>query len=355
MEVRIYNNSMSFRGIIENQTSFLWNRKYNDSGSFSLKVPITPRNTELLRAGNIVWVRDKAEAGIIESLRFVLNHGERSLQVDGRFLDAFMARRLIRPQDGNGSSINFEGTVEDAMRTFFNDAAALPMVELEERHGYTEEVSLQASYDNLLEYEQNLAKSAAYGLRFRPDFVEKKIVFEIYKGLDHTKSQNDRTRVVFSEEFANLNSIEYTYNDQVFFNVCYVEGEGQDDTDPQKLYVVVGDTESTGFARREKHIEGKTQSNGLTIAQYRAKLEEEGRVELDNSEEAESVNCVVNPYNNFIYGVHYDLGDIVTVEKKDWGLTKDFRITSITEVYESEIPQIEVTLGTPLADKIKWR
>ena len=349
MEVRIYDKNLVFKGIIENQTSLIWQRKYNETGNFTLTVPGMPRNVELLKPENLVWVKGKAEAGVIESLQFTQDNAHHVLQVKGRFLESYMDRRLIYP------TTNYDGTVEGAMRSFFSDVVTIPLVTLGEDHGYTDEISVQASYGNLLEYEENLAKSAAYGFRFRPDFENKSITFEIYKGLDHTKGQNDRTRVTFSEEYANLISIDYTYNNQLYYNVCYVSGEGEDDGDPWKIYVEVGDTESTGLDRRELYINGQSESNGLTINQYREKLKAEGQVALDEHAPAESLNCVVNPNGNFIYGTHYDIGDIVTVEKKDWGVSEDLRITSISEVYEQEIPKIEVTLGTPLAETISWR
>lgn len=356
MEIRIYDPDMTFRGIIENQTSLVWNRKYNEAGDFILTCPVTSRTIELLTPGRLVWVKGKAEAGIIEHKKLIQNHVHHAIEVRGRFLEAYMSRRLIRPMTSTGSAeVLFTGTAEDAMRTFFENAAELPGIELEERHGFEETVDLQILYGNLLEYESNIAKSVAYGFRFRPDFDNKIIVFEIYKGVDHSTGQSDRPRVVFSPSYANLITAEYTYNDQLYNNVCYVAGEGVEDRDIQKIVVVAGDDSLTGLARRELYITGTTQSNGLTIAQYRAKLLEEGNMRLADVGEAESFTFTIDPNGNFKYGAQYDLGDIVTIIKDDWNLQKDLRLTAVSEIYESEIPKIEVTLGTTLPEKINWR
>ena len=53
MEIRIYNREMDFQGIIENQRSLLWNRKYNEAGDFELHTPITPYNVR--SAGSTVF------------------------------------------------------------------------------------------------------------------------------------------------------------------------------------------------------------------------------------------------------------------------------------------------------------
>lgn len=53
MEIRIYDPNMDFQGIIENQRSLLWNRQYNETGSFELHAPITPYTVDLLQLGNL--------------------------------------------------------------------------------------------------------------------------------------------------------------------------------------------------------------------------------------------------------------------------------------------------------------
>ena len=97
MEVRIYDASMNFKGLIENQTSVLWNRSYFGSGSFELYCPITDNNRDLLQMGRLVWIRGAAEAGVIESLVLEQTNIKNEITVKGRFLESYMSRRLIRP------------------------------------------------------------------------------------------------------------------------------------------------------------------------------------------------------------------------------------------------------------------
>ena len=85
MEIRIYNREMDFQGIIENQRSLLWNRKYNEAGDFELHTPITPYNVSLLKIGNLVWKQGAVDAGIIEGLRIEEDADGNDLVVTGRF------------------------------------------------------------------------------------------------------------------------------------------------------------------------------------------------------------------------------------------------------------------------------
>ena len=347
MEVRIYDAEFNLKKIVENYVSLLWKRCYNDVGSFTLTCPATTSNIEALTMGRIVWVQGKAEAGVIENRSMQQDYNKNTLTVSGRFLESYMDRRLIRP------TFNFNGTVENAMRQILSNAEPIPLVRLEpETHNSAVEVEFQATYKNLLDYEKKLAKSANYGFRFKPDFVNKTITFEIYEGLDHSAEQSDRPRVIFSEEFANMTSSQYDENNQLYKTVCYVGGEGEW---RDKEIVVSGDNTLSGLERREVFHDGSDlTSNGLTIEQYRNTLKQRGNDILESCVLAKSFTCQTNPNGNFKYGKNYDVGDIVTIRKNVWGVSENQRITEITEIYEHGLPIIEPVFGTTLPETINW-
>ena len=169
MEIRIYDDAMNFQGIIENQTSLLWDRRYDETGSFELHVPVTNYTIRLLQMGNLVWKRGAVEAGIIESRHIEEDADTREIVASGRFLTAYMDRRLIRP------TFNFSGRAEVAMRTILSNAVAIPHVRLGTLMGYTETIEFQATYKKLLSTMQKIAKQCQLGFRFRPDFTNKTI------------------------------------------------------------------------------------------------------------------------------------------------------------------------------------
>ncbi len=347
MELRIYDAAMQFKGLIENQTSVLWNRKYFEPGNFELYCPVTLNNQNLLKRGNLVWIKGAAEAGIVESLVIEQDDSKNQITAKGRFLSSYMSRRLIRP------FYNFQnGLVETAMREILSNAVPLPLVELGPVKGYTETVSFQATYKNLLDYETKLAKYANIGFRFRPDFSEKKIIFELYKGLDRTFNQTERSRVVFSEKYNNILSAKYTLNDQILKNVCYVGGQGEGSA---RTIAIAGDDSLTGLERREVFISASDVSkDGLTDAQYIAALEQRGNNELKQDALVESVECTTDANSNFQYLRDYDLGDIVAIRKENWDLLINLRITELTEIYEYGAMKVSPVFGTPLPSVIDW-
>lgn len=344
MEARIYDRNLNFKGIIENHTSLIWDRKYYEPGNFEIHAPITDRNLALLAKGNIISKRGSEEAGVIEDIENEESDIKNEITAKGRFLSSYMDRRLIK------STVNFSGKVEVAMRQLLTGATAIPLVELGTLNGFTETVEFQATMKNLMSYETKLAKSAAIGYRFRPDFRQKKILFETYKGTDRTTAQGINSRVIFSESYNNLNNVIYRYNDQQYRTKAIVGGEGEG---AARVYVEVGG--GTGLDLREIFVDAKDiQSEGMTTAAYKAALSQRGKEALASNIIAESVEYETEADINFKYKTHYDLGDIVTVKKKKWGITLNQRITELQEVYEYGGMYVVPTMGDALPEKIDW-
>lgn len=344
MEIRFYNAEMQFQGIMEDQTSLIWTRKYFEPGCFEIHTPITDSNLALTRRGNLVWRKGYKEAGVIEDREIEDSGTAKNMTIQGRFLSSYMDRRLIK------STVSFSGTAEAAMRKLLSIVAEIPLVQMGELQGFTPEVSFQATYKNLLTYMEKLARSSGLGFRFRPDFTAKVIFFEVYEGINRTSSQQINSRVIFSEEYDNLNSVIYRENDQLYKNVAYVGGEGEGS---ERIYVQVGSGE--GLELREFFVDAKDlRSDGLTAEEYEAQLIQRGVEALAEKVISNSFECETGANVNYSYRTSYDLGDIVTVQKKAWGIREDLRITEIQEVYEHENMIVVPTLGSPIPGTIDW-
>ena len=346
MTIRVYNPSLNFQGVVENHTSLIWTRRYFEVGEFELHAPITPDNLNLLLLGNIVWKRGSLEAGVIEDVTLAQNNLQNQIIAKGRFLESYMDRRLIRP------TFTFDGKVEVAMRTILSNAVAIPLVQLGTLNNFPETVEFQATYKNLLDYEVKLSKYSNIGFRFRPDFTNKTITFETYKGLDKTIHQSDRNRVIFAEAFNNITEAAYQENDQIYKNVCYVGGEGEGS---DRFYVTVGDDTLTGLERREVFVSASDiSSEDLTQTEYENLLKQRGNNLLAEDVFSKVFECSTEANGNFNYKTDYDLGDIVTIKKAAWGVEADLRITEVTEVYEYGAMVVTPTFGTRLPETIDW-
>lgn len=344
MEIRIYDANLYRQGQIENQTSLIWTRKFYEPGNFELHAPITDENLRLLQPGNIVGKKGSEEAGIIEDLEKEESDIKNEVTAKGRFLSGYMDRRLVK------QTVNFEGRIEVAMRQILSGAVAIPLVELGELHGFTETVRFQATMKNLQSIETKLSKSGAIGYRFTPDFINKRIVFDLYQGKDRTFRQTVNNRVIFSEDYNNLNNALYKYNDQGLRTYAVVGGEGEG---ASRKYVTIGG--GSGLELRELFVDAKDiQSEGLTTAEYEEALLQRGREALNEAIISESLECETEAAINFTYKEDYDLGDIVTIRKKKWGLYMNQRITELQEVYQYGSLTVVPTFGDPLPETVNF-
>lgn len=344
MEIRIYNRKLYRVGQIENQTSLIWTRKFYEPGTFELHAPITDENLSLLANGNIIGKKGSKEAGVIEDIEKEESDIKNEITAKGRFLSSYMDRRLIK------KTINFSGTIEAAMRQLYSACVEIPLVVLGDLNEFTETTDFQVTMKNLLTVEQKLSKAGAIGFRFRPDFVNRQIVFELYQGTDRTAAQHINNRVVFSEDYNNLNNAIYRYNDQNLKTFAIVGGEGEGDA---RVYYELGGGE--GLDLREVFVDAKDiNSEGMTTAEYKAALLTRAQENLNEAIVSETLECETNPEINFTYKTDYDLGDIVTVKKKKWGLYMNQRITELQEVYEYGGMTVVPTFGDPLPETINW-
>lgn len=345
MEIRVYDKDLFRIGQLENQISLIWTRKYFEPGDFELHAPITEKNLSLFQKGNLISYKGAVDAGIIEDIEKEESDLKNEITIKGRFLSSYMDRRLIK------DTYNFAGKAEDAVFAMYDRCIEIPHVVKAQKKGFPERIEFQATMKNLLLYQIKVSRSSNIAFHFQPDFVNHNIVFETYQGTDHSSAQSQNNRVIFSEEYNNLKNVIYKFNDQALKTCAIVGGEGEGSS---RIYVQVGSGE--GLDLREVFVDARDLQRGeLSEEDYKAKLKQRGLEALNSSIVAESLESVTDPAINFNYKEDYDLGDIVTVRKKKWGLLMNQRITEIQEVYEYGGGYIVPTLGSPLPDSMDWR
>lgn len=348
-QVKVYDMQLQRRGIIDVYRSLIWTRKYKEAGTVELHAALNTRNLNLLQEGNILAMTGSVESAIIEGM--AANDYSNEITATGRMLSAGLARRGIK------TVVNITNqTYEAAMRQLVDVAAIsaanpLPRLELGETKGIGDTVTLQVSYKDLYTYLCKLSACSNLGFRVRADFKNKVLYFEVYEGKDRTDKQTGNKRVTFSEVYRNLNKATFTTNSQNYKTHAVVFGDGEGVA--RTVLEATIDPAATGWDRRELMVDARDIScDDLTTAQYNAALIQRGTEKLAECGIVECLEAVTLPEVNFQYKTDYDLGDIVTVHKKAWGLKIDKRITEIQEIYENGGFQIVPTFGDPLPDKV---
>lgn len=344
MIIRIYDRDMNFLGQIENVFSLQWRRKYTSCGEFEAHFPLTAYNVQLLKLENLFYLKGKKECGIIESISISYDKSK-EIVIKGRFASSYFYRRIIK------GTYNFNGRVETSMRELVIKAD-IPGVVLGSDNGYTEKVSYQATYKNILTYIEKLSQASDIGFRLRPDFDEKKWIFETFKGVDRSDGQYDIPRVIFSQKNGDIEKAAYSANSKTYANVCYIGGQGEGSA---RQIEITGSTSSSGLDRREIFINGSDISKeNISDFEYKNALIERGNTTLNSNMLAESLEKEDKIRGNYNYPSDYDLGDIVTNRFEYWGMSSNDRVTEINEVYEHGVMKAVPTFGAPLPSTIDW-
>lgn len=347
-QIKVYDINLMRKGVMDVYRSLIWTRKYKEAGTVELHAALTSRNLELLQRGNILAMTGSAESAIIEGI--AADDYSNEITATGHMLSYGLNRRGIK------SVINFNGTYEESMRMLVNTAAIngenpLPLLQLGESAGLKGNITFQVSYKELYAYLLKLSACSNQGFRLRADFKEKVIYFEVYEGKDHSKNQTENKRVIFSEVYRNINKATFTSNDQTYKTHAVVFGEGEGAA--RTMVEATLDETATGWSRRELVVDARDlQKGNMTAEQYRSALIQRGNEKLAECGIVECLEATTLPFVNFSYKTDYDLGDIVTVNKKAWGLEMDKRITEIQEVYENGSFSIVPTFGDPLPETV---
>lgn len=360
MEIYVFDRDINFKGIIESFTSLRWIRRYHKSGSFELHCNLTINALQLLEIENIICLKGYDEAGYIVYRNIKQDSkGNEILVVKGKFLTSYLDRRI------NWQRITHDGLAIDFMKKIINDNAIdpsdssrkIPLLIFDYDVIYEDKITYQNTYGNVLDQLENISKITNIGYKIRFDYINKSLIFEAYKGEDRSINQSRNAPVVFSREFENILEQEYTESLDNYKNTVLVAGEGEG-TERKIIAIEDGD----GLDRYELFVDARDlqsqNENGESISEgkYNEMLTNRGRTKLAECKKIETFDSKIDLRSNLVYKEDFNLGDVVTVLNKKWGVTIDARITEIEEIYESDGFNVNVIFGDSsprLIDKIK--
>lgn len=359
MELYIYDTTLTLQGVIDEMTSFIWIRRYWSAGEFKLLVPFTELNGKLLTKGNLIMKKGDNKAAQITYLTIKKNaYGMEEIEVQGKFITAWLGTRILLKQIiATATSQKVLNRIVDENLT--NPTAAeriIPLLELEKNPpdlgggviNYTSE-----PFISCLLAAETVAKAAKLGFEIQTDIRRKRHIFRVYKGRDLTADQTARRPCIFSHEFDNIYEQEYENSIENLRSACYVGGEEKEGAERQ--IVEVGT--ASGLDRKEIFVNAtditQTYRDGdteitMTLAEYIERLRERGVSELGQYAETLNFSSKVNVHGNLEYKTDFDIGDRVTCVDKRWGIKINVRITEMTETFQQNSTDVDVTFGESL-------
>lgn len=397
--IRIFTPDTELLGEISNYESLFFVRSFHGIGDLELRINRYKNHTDTLRKGNVIVVGNDAHKA------YEIAHREIEIDSDGKLtenwlikaleLKAVTSRRPTLPPDHTAQD-NRSGSAETVMKHYVSRNVVNPVdpmrkvseIVLAPDQLRGSHITWQSRLKSLGEDLTEISQLSGVGWNTRVDYDLRKWVFDVVIGRNRSVNQTENSPVIFSPQFGNIRNMHYVESDLDYYNVAYVAGQGEG---VDRRIIVVGN--ATGLARRELYVDARDiaeETDDETPvprpeADIIADLRRRGEQKLaEHAQESyleaqimtpvktvdirkethfmtqfqinETVNVTKAFASSFVYEVDYDLGDIVTVQNKEWGVTLDARITEIKEIYEPGGFSLEATFGNSrptLVSKIK--
>ena len=343
IEPIVLNKSFERIALIDDYSSFIWTARYYTVGDFEILVPADENHISILQKGYYIIRDDDENVGIIENITLTLDEDQNEqMLVVGRFADSILARRIIETQT------QLYGTVSAGIASLINDAIISPDIEARKIEGFymspssfPERLEAQYTGKNLLETIEDICETNHIG--FKTVLQNGNFVFSLFKGVDRSYNQSANPYVVFSDEYDNL--ISSTYEEQTADKVTDVlvagEGEGLD-----RKTLWVSRENPTGLDRYEAYHDQRnlsTNEGTITDEEYYQQMKEEGLEQLTTITAAFDGEVY---FENIKYKEDVNVGDVVSVENKKWGVYINTRLIEVIEsVDESGKYSIVPTFG----------
>lgn len=338
----LLDNNMEIKRIIDVYKSAIWTERFYECGDFELYIPAT---IDIINAVNfdnqgrtqyICRADDTRKCALIESVRIKTDaENGNFVTISGRTLPALAFRRVVLSQ------VTFTGSAAKTVERLIIKSIISPTDTARQIANFTfknsissgadESLSNQYSGDNVGEAVEAICKALRIGFRVNFDLDNKGLEFELYEGTDRSTDQIDVPPVIFSNDFNNLLSSDYTVSVAEWKNLVHVIGEGQG-TNRQR----VNYGNATGIERRELYVNAQqTSSNGeeLSPSTYHAVLYDKGYQAAGENRPQRENEADVAPNYGFKLNVDYFLGDIVTV-RNEYGIETTPRVVETIEAQD---------------------
>lgn len=332
MAFNIYDRSLVRIGEINTIISSVWQEKYCDRGACQLVVTDSPTAARLLvpdnfvgkTGGNTLWqikTKEKRD-GLLWANGFTSNY----TLLDDRIYDG----------------IHKSSVIETDLRAAVIGKRPAPIVGLTPARGLTGAVLSEHTYPTLFALCKDLCASADYGFRFLHDKVNKKLLFDVYQGVE-------RPNAKFSEPFGNLAHLVLQQSNMDFKNMAYVGGSGREE---ERIYTEAGQTSAAGLDRREMFVDARDlrhDETEQTIDEFKALLRQRGLEKLNENNQKLSVSFEVNTED---FGKSFTLGDVIYCVLPEDDLKLFVRVIAFEETIENNAASLSITVGTPIIQTI---
>ncbi len=357
MELYTLGRDFLKKDVIDGFNSVIWTERYYGDSEVEILVPITEDMVSKLSIGTFLGLSGSNEIMMLETI----NIDEGKLKFSGIGILPWLDNRFVRTSslhedrywyiDGISpgwvlweivskmccvGSPYLNGTIPTGV---VNPAQlAIPGLGVYDYDTSGSPVKIGVPYGPVYKALREIATTFEIGMQiiFDPDNLTTPLGFRNYKGLDRTSSQTTNPAVRFSPQMDSFTNIKELQSIAALKTLVYAFAPGN----PENLATTPGISaltgpQYTGFDLRALLVFAEditTDQVGANPAVLVDILNSRARDALTDNHFIKTVDGEIVPDNQFQYGTHYNLGDIVEVE----GNTGTVQTARVTEYIRSQ-------------------
>lgn len=341
MEIYTLDSLLRRDEIIDTFESLIWTERFNKAGDFEMSVRSTTDMRRVFKPGLLLACNKSYRVMVVESVE---NHtdsdGKNMLKITGPSLENIMEDRVARAAWASTTTTpawTLTGTPAAIMRQIFHDICVTGVLNVADRVPFINEgnvlypvstisesattITVNLDPVSVLQAESDLGTLYDLGYRLYRNNDQSQLYFDVYAGSDRTTGQTTLPAVVFSPELDNLqNTTEYTSISGAK-NIAYV-------ISPVGYVVVAATSVDPAIAGLDRHVLliNATDITDTVPATATARMTQRGNEELSKARVLAAYDGEINQNSQFVYGVDYNLGDLVEIRNQD-GAANKMRVT----------------------------
>ena len=318
-----------------------WIRRYYEPGQFMVQIPAD----QYANDATYVFNSQRPELGMIQKFEYARKSDGQLILLSGYFYEFKLNDKITYPRFRQSGNIE---TVARAIVEKYKDD--IPLLEFADANNplLGESVAKQTTGDGLATVLYSLLKTQQMSYACVYDYVNQKIRFKVWQGLDRTQSQTQNSFASFSSKLRNIHDEKITKDTTAFKNFAIVIGNGNYE-DGKQIDVTVDARSNQSEYKRIVYID-KTEelyeSEKETLESYKDKLMQMGKEELlKKYASILNVSFETVRRSGLIYLEDYDLGDKCDILIDDFQMAFQARLIEVKEVFKNSVHEIGLSFG----------
>lgn len=331
MKLELFTPDLQNRHEITHAISCQFSDYYNDIGKFTVVLPLDDYNIKIAENDAILYVVERNLAYEVAEVQIDCDSNQ--ITLNGFSLNNRLERRVI------ATAASVTNVEQDVYNIVTANLRNLP-VELAALKGLTETISsTSVSKNTLLSGIKPVLTDSGLGQRARFDYRNRKIIWEIYKGVDRTTGL---AAVSFVQERGTAPGLQVDKDVSTYKNVCYCAAKYKDETE---FMAIAGTVE--GEERRELYADfsGDSQGDNESNDDFYRRVQNYAALQLGSHLNRLGFSVDGDTEE---FGTAYNLGDMVWCVSLQLGLKFKARITGVKYTQDVNSQSIKLVVGDPV-------